>query len=76
MSYQASPILPETWLRDLFMCKAVQQGQIVRRKARDIERYVGMKRFLDELERRGFRALENRGQIVIFCNSEPIRRIA
>jgi len=50
--------------------------QIVRRKARDIERYVGMKRFLDELERRGFRALENRGQIVIFCNSEPIRRVA
>ena len=76
MSYQTSPILPENWLRDLFRCKAVQEGQIVRRKKRDIERYVGMEPFLDEVRRRGFRAVENRGQIIVFCNQEPIRRIA
>lgn len=76
MTNPASPILPENWLRDVFACKAVQQGQIVRRKTRDVERYVGMERFLDELHRRGFRAVENRGQIVVFCNREPVRRIA
>ncbi|UYV35810.1 aspartate aminotransferase [Rhodobacteraceae bacterium D3-12] len=76
MTYRDSPILPENWLRDLFACKAVQQGQIVRRKTRDVERYVGMDRFLDELQNRGFRAVENRGQIIVFCNHEPIRRIA
>lgn len=76
MSCAGSPILPENWLRDLFACKAVQQGQIVRRKTRDVERYVGMDRFLEEVRNRGFRAVENRGQIIIFCNHEPIRRIA
>lgn len=76
MSHAPSPILPETWLRDLFLCKAVQQGQVVRRKRRDVERYVGMARFLDEIRHRGFQAIENRGQIVIFCNREAIRRIA
>ena len=75
MTHNLSPILPENWLHDLFCCKAVQQGQIVRRKKRDIERYVGMERFLDELKHRGFRAIENRGQIIIICNREPIRRI-
>lgn len=66
---------PELWLRDLFASKAVQQGQVVRRKRRDIERYVGIDRFLQELEARGFRAVENRGQVVIFCNQAPIRRL-
>jgi len=26
-----------------------------------------------ELHRRGFRAVENAGQMVIFCNREPVR---
>ncbi len=76
MGFVTSPISPENWLRNLFMCKAVQQGQIVRRKRRDIERYVGMDRFRDEIRRRGFRAVENRGQVLIICNHEPLRRIA
>ena len=66
---------PNIWLRDLFASKAVQQGQVVRRKRRDIDRYVGIDRFLQELESRGFRAVENRGQVVIFCNQAPIRRL-
>ncbi|MGD9862499.1 MAG: aspartate aminotransferase [Pseudodonghicola sp.] len=75
MFQDRSPLSPEIWLRDLFACKAVQQGQVVRRKLRDIERYVGLERFLQELESRGFRAVENRGQVVIFCNRAPVRRL-
>ncbi|MDQ2092976.1 aspartate aminotransferase [Rhodobacteraceae bacterium 10Alg 79] len=60
----------------MFACKAVQQGQVVRRKKRDIEHYVGMDRFLKELHQRGFQAVENREQIVIFCNRAPLRRLA
>ena len=70
-----SPLSPEAWLNDLFSSKAVQRGAVIRRKARDIERYAGMERFLAELDRRGFQALENSGQIVIFCNRAPIRRL-
>ncbi|GHG95426.1 hypothetical protein [Pseudodonghicola xiamenensis] len=75
MFQDRSLLSPEIWLRALFASKAVQQGQVVRRKRRDIERHVGMERFLEKLKSRGFRAIENRDQVVIFCNRAPIRRL-
>ena len=62
-------------MREVFACKAVQQGAVIRRQRRDIERVVGMQAFLDEVARRGFRAVENSGQVVVFCNAAPIRRL-
>lgn len=73
MNYQQTPLTPEIWMREVFASKAVQRGEVIRRKARDIERYAGMERFREELQRRGFRAIENGGQIIIFCNQEPLR---
>jgi len=64
---------PEAYLADVFGAKAVRDGKIIRRNLRDIERYVGREAFLAELRRRGFRAVENSGQMVIFCNREPVR---
>ena len=46
---------------------------MIRRKARDIERFAGMGRFLAEIHRRGYQVAENSGQIVIFCNRAPVR---
>lgn len=63
-------------MRDIFAAKSVAQGHVIRRKRRDIERYVGMDRFVQELRERGFQAVENRGHVVIFCNPAPIRRLA
>lgn len=71
-----SPLSPEIWLSELFRSKAVQDGAVIRRKARDVERFAGMDRFLAEIDRRGFQVVENAGQLVIFCNRAPIRRIA
>lgn len=73
MRYPESPISPEGWLRGIFESRAVMRGQVIRRARRDIERYVGMAAFLEEVERRGFRAVENGGQVVVFCNRAPIR---
>ncbi len=73
MSYQQSPLSPDIWLREVFTSKAVQRGEVIRRKIRDVERYAGLEVFRNELQRRGFRAIENGGQIIIFCNQEPIR---
>ena len=70
-----SPFSPDVWLNDLFACKAVQQGAVIRRKARDIDRFAGMDLFLQEVDRRGYQAVENAGQIVIFCNRDPVRRL-
>ena len=71
----ASPLLPDTYLYNVFACKAVQQAVVIRRKSRDIERYVGRAALNAELDRRGFLAIENGGKIIIVCNREPLQVI-
>ena len=65
----------EQYLLHLFSSKAARDGAVIRRRSADIERFLGRERFLDEVARRGFTALENAGQIIVFCNAEPVRRI-
>lgn len=76
MQNHNSPLTPQIWLNDLFTCKAVQRGEVIRRKKRDIERFAGMDLFLREIHRRGFQVFENAGQFIIICNREPILRRA
>ncbi len=45
----------------------------MRRKVRDMERMVGRDIFEREIARRGFSVVENAGQVVVFCNGEPVR---
>ncbi|MBV0912739.1 N-(5'-phosphoribosyl)anthranilate isomerase [Anianabacter salinae] len=75
MSYTRHAIPPQTpddWFRHLLGARAALDGGVVRRKTRDMERMVGRARFVKEIERRGYTVLENAGQLVIFCNSEPV----
>jgi len=76
MTTSSSYVSPDPWLRQMFATKAAIEGGIVRRKVRDVERLLGRERFEYELRRRGFQAVENAGQFVIFCNTEPVRRIS
>ena len=64
---------PDQWIGQIFAAKAVGQGGTIRRKSADIERLIGRDRFLSEVELRGFRAIENNGQIIVFCNRAPVR---
>ena len=73
MQNRNSPLSPDIWLQDLFNSKAVQQGAVIRRKARDVERFAGMELFMAEINRRGWRVAENAGQFIIFCNRAPVR---
>lgn len=73
MSQVMSPLSPNGWLADLFSSKAARTGAVIRRKRRDTERFAGMDSFMGELERRGYRAVENGDQVIIFCNAEPVR---
>ncbi|MFQ1701824.1 N-(5'-phosphoribosyl)anthranilate isomerase [Loktanella agnita] len=61
------------WFRHLFSARAVLDGVAVRRKVSDMERIVGRDRFSTELKRRGYSAVENAGQVIVFCNAEPVR---
>lgn len=63
---------PDLWIEQIFSSRAAAKGGVVRRKRRDVERLVGMSRFKQELKRRGYTALTNAGDIIIFCNQDPI----
>ncbi|MCR9068912.1 MAG: aspartate aminotransferase [Rhodobacteraceae bacterium] len=64
---------PEAFLADVFGTRLVRDGKVIRRALRDIERYYGRDAFIEEVYRRGFRAVDNADQIVVFCNQEPVR---
>lgn len=68
MSPLPAPITPDRWIIQLFSARTVADGGIVRRKVADVERLVGRERFLREVRRRGYRAIENGGYFVVFCN--------
>ncbi|WP_274580389.1 N-(5'-phosphoribosyl)anthranilate isomerase [Dinoroseobacter sp. PD6] len=65
----------DVWLAQLFGSNEARRGGVVKRKVRDVERLVGRKRFLDELDRLGFQAVENGRHFVVFCNALPITRL-
>lgn len=69
------PVTPQQFLAELFSSRAAANGAVIRRNARDLDRFVGREAFLAEMTRRGFAVVENAGQLVIFCNREPIRRL-
>ena len=70
-------LTPQAFFHGLFGSQAARRapGAVVRRKVRDVERFVGREVFLAEMQRRGYPVVENAGQFVIFCNREPIRRL-
>lgn len=75
MASSGVPLTAQAWFRHLFCSQSARDGGVVRRKVRDMERSVGRDAFTAELARRGYTAVENAGQIVIFCNAEPLRRL-
>ena len=75
MEHATLPQVPAQWFRHLFDAKAARDGGVVRRKVRDMELMVGRDLFEREIARRGFSVVENAGQVVIFCNCEPVRLI-
>lgn len=72
MSETYALLPPELWLLQMFSAKSAREGGIIRRQVRDVERIVGRSAFELELRRRGYRAVENAGQFIIFCNREPV----
>jgi len=64
---------PEFWMQQVFEAKAARQGGVLRRKLRDISLTVGLDPFCNEVRRRGYHAVRNGSQVVIFCNNEPIK---
>ncbi len=56
----------------MFSSKSALDGGVVRRKVRDVDRIVGCQTFEAEVRRRGFRAVRNGVDYVVFCNNEAL----
>lgn len=72
MKHAVIPANPAQWFHHLFSAKAAREGAVVRRKVRDMERWVGRDLFEREIRRRGFSVVENAGQLIVFCNADPV----
>lgn len=66
-------VSPEMWMQQIFGVTSARHGGVVRRKLRDVERSAGLARLQNEVRRRGYHAVLNGEQVVIFCNNEPVR---
>lgn len=75
MTDLTSPFSPEQWMANALSDKAIGHGQMIRRKLGHIDRMVGRETFIRELTRRGWHAVENGDQMVIFCDPKPVRVI-
>lgn len=73
MTEIVSLLPPEVWMLQMFSAKSAREGGIIRRQIRDVEMIIGRDRFERELRRRGYHAVENAGQVVIFCNNDQVR---
>ena len=71
--HRPAPLTSERWMRQVFSAKAPPDGGVVQRNLCDIDRIVGRAAFEAELRRRGYRAVESAGQVIIFCNRDPAR---
>lgn len=69
------PQTPQQFYAEFFASRAARNGEVIRRKASDVDRFVGTEAFLAEMKRRGFRVYRNAGQFVVFCNREPVQRM-
>lgn len=69
-------LTPEIWLAQVFSAEEARRGGVIKRQVRDVERLCGRDAFFAEIRRRGFQAVQNGRHFVVFCNAQPIRRVA
>ena len=61
------------WLEAVFSAKSARFGGVIRRKVSWVEKEIGRDAFEREVRKRGFRMLEAGNQLIVVCNSGPIK---
>ncbi|MBV7408646.1 N-(5'-phosphoribosyl)anthranilate isomerase [Maritimibacter sp. DP1N21-5] len=63
----------ELWLDRTFTCKTALSGGVIKRSVSEVQSIIGRERFLSEIKKRGFQAVENGDDMIVFCNRNPVR---
>lgn len=72
-SYPSHPAaIGQDWLEQLFAGKSAQNGGIVRRAVRDVEREIGSNALELEIRKRGYHLLRSGNHYIIICHNDPI----
>lgn len=56
------------WLNQVFRAGRANEGGVVRRSIYDVDRIVGLDRFVDECRARRFHVIETGDQLVVLCH--------
>jgi hypothetical protein len=75
MEHAPSRSNADFWVATVFSAKAVARGAVVRRSVRWVAHEIGIERFVDEVQRRGYHMVETGGQFIVICNRDPLRVI-
>lgn len=60
-------------MQKVFEARSARQGRVVRGRLRDIKLIAGQSNFEAEVRRRGYHAVQNGDQVIVFCNNQPAR---
>lgn len=63
---------PEAWIEQAFDNPGVRNRSVFRTSVKAVNTGAGMEMFIREVTERGYRALENAGVIIVFCNRDPV----
>ena len=66
---------PESWIAEVFSAQAVLKGGVIRRNVHWIAREIGLARFVDEVQARGFHLFETGDQWIVVCHCGGVRII-
>lgn len=69
------PSAPDQFFDSLFASKPARARAVLCRKIQDAKRTVIREKFLADLKRPGWSAVENAGQFVITCNAHAMRGV-
>lgn len=64
---------PYESINDIFRAASVKNGNVVRRKIANVEKYASFKYLLEEVQARGFHLVETGDQYIIICNAGQLK---
>lgn len=62
-----------TYLDEMFSSKSVKQGDVVRRRKANVDRFVPFHRLLARVQREQFHLIEIGDQYIIICNPGQLK---
>lgn len=61
------------WISQIFDARAAEEGGVVRRSVRDVEKFASISELLAEVRQRNFHLIQTGDQFVVICNAGELK---